>query len=152
MALRLELHLVLDPGLPVLRVLDLVQEDVLGVARRGLVLLPEPHQPVETDELQEWVVEGRVEDAGGRDSFGEELLDGLEEDGCLADLTCPAQEESPRSWGRGQPRFDLAKGGTPPARQLRHAVAIPPRVELPQDGDELGTGSDHAAMIPSMAI
>src|SRR5262249_46026662 len=114
----LEVHLVLEPGLPALGVLDLVEEEVLRLLGAGLELMPSLEDPLKADQLEERVVEGRVEDAFRRDPAGQQLLDSLQEKSGLADLAGAAQQDGPRRWRLRQPEDELGKRRSAPFGQV----------------------------------
>src|SRR6185312_16170595 len=143
-----EIHLMLEPGLPALGVLDLVEENVLGLLGAGLDLPPDVEDSLQADQLEQGVVEGRIQDAFGPDSAGQELLDRLEEQSGLADLTGAAEQDGPRRGRRTQPEDQLRESRPAPAGKVANGSGLPPGVVLPKYRKDLLQRGYHAYCLP----
>ena len=81
-----EIDLMLQPCLPVVRVLDFVQQQELGPGFGWLQLAPNLEQSRQPDQFQQRVIERGVQDVLGRRPVIQDTLDGLQQQGRLADL------------------------------------------------------------------
>jgi hypothetical protein len=135
----LQIDLMLDPGPPAFDELDLVDEDearLVGVCR--IELLPGADRALDAGELQDRVIEGRVDDVLWRIALIEQPLDALAQDGDLAGLTGAGQQQHAAGSGVLDPAPDLRCRGALPGRQVADGLAGPPGIELLEDGEQLG--------------
>ena len=147
-----EVHLVLDPGaqfLPVLAdELRFVQEQVFQPIGLGLALTPGVDHGIDAGQLEDGVVEGRVEDVGGRNASAQQQVHRLQHQRGLADLTRAGKQHRPRCRRRRHPGVQFAKGRPQPCGQVGQGLTPPPGVELRQNADELIFGDFHEADLP----
>ena len=68
-----------NPGSPIPDELRLVEEEVFGSTHLGFAMAPRFQNSIETRELEQGMVEGGVEDVGGRNTRIEKSRDRLQQ-------------------------------------------------------------------------
>jgi hypothetical protein len=111
-----EVNLMLQPGLPVLGVLNLIEKQILEYFALGLAFVPQLQESIETQQLLQRVVERCVKNLVGSDPTTQQLIDGLQKQGGLADLSSPGEQQRTMGGGLDHPVRNLAKRRSSPGR------------------------------------
>jgi hypothetical protein len=119
----------LDPRLPILGHLDFIKEEVFRSFARWLEFALKRQEAVQSEELEQRMIEGDIHNIARDHAFREQLINGLQVQRGLAHLARSGEEKRSAARWCLQPRRDLSERCPTPVGQIRETC--PPRVVLP---------------------